>query len=188
MNFSADGALANAASYCSVRGLGGAISFLGTNTGTSLSRCIADNGQITFDSNTATMGTILAIAAREDGSINVNNNAFAQDIRYCQAGSRGRLSIRQMASAAACYGVEVFNGGLLDKTLAALATYDSVVRQGTILHNGGTLRRAIKEMNGTLTTGSFNQTDIQHRVAVSKVLLASNTAKADYQGLAAQLI
>lgn len=187
IQFNATGAAGNQVLYSSVRGLTGNISFNGTNTGAVVSRMTVDNGSVAFSNNVA-MPTILDIGVRDNGILNVSGCTAAQDIRYSTVGSYSRCNITNKTTAAQMFGIDVAcNGTFLSQGAARNATYISV-RQGQITHNGGNLTLATKEMGGTLTTGAFNHSGIQHRVNISKTLTAPNTSRADYQGLAAQLV
>lgn len=188
VQFNATGAAANQVNYSSLRGLTANVSFAGTNTGTNLTRATVDNGNITFTSNTVAFPTILDIGVRDQGTLAVSGCSAAQDIRYSSVQSYGRWTMTNRAVAAANYGLDIGAQGTLTQSNAAGNCYYGVVRQGTVNHNGGTLSVFVKEMGGALTTGAFAHSNIQHRANVSKTLTAANSNRADYQGLAAQLV
>jgi hypothetical protein len=188
IHFNATGAAANQILYSSVRGNTGNITFSGTNRGTVVSRMTVDNGNVTFANNTVAFPTIIDIGVRDQGTLNVSGCTAAQDIRYSTVQSYGRWNITNKSVAAQNFGVDVSANGTFTSRDAAGNCYYVAVRHGTINHNGGVLTTAIKEMSGTLTTGAFNHTNIQHRVNGSKTLTVANTSRADYQGLAAQLV
>lgn len=190
INFAATGAAGNQANYSSVRGLTGEIAFTGTNTGTVVTRTIADNGTMRFDSNTVAIGTVLDNGVRDNGAITVSGCGATQDIRYNTVHSGGRLNLANKAAAGAraCYRNTVESQGTLTSQGAAGHVTENYVRQGTIINNGGNLNSASKTQTGTLTTGAFNHSNIQHHVAGNKTLTAANSNRADYQGLTAQLV
>ena len=72
--------------------------------------------------------------------------------------------------------------------LAGAAQYVVVGELSAIEHNGGTLVRCRKTIGGTLTTGAFNHVNIIHDVGANKTLTVANANRADYMGLAVQLI
>lgn len=190
VQFSASGAAPNRVLYSSVRGLTGALTFSGTNTGTDVTRFTIDNGVVTFANNTVAFPTILDNAVRDGGTMAVSGCGAAQDIRYntIQSGGRINLTNKTAAGPRVCHRNTVESLGTLTSQGAAGHVTENYVRQGVVNHNGGNLTSSSKTQGGTLTTGAFTHANIQHHAAVNKTLTANNTNRADYQGLAAQLV
>jgi hypothetical protein len=186
--FNATGAVANQIQYSRIAGLTGEISFGGTNTGAVISRTTADNGIVRFNSNTVALTNVLDIGARDQAVITVANCTAAFGFRYSTAQSYGRINITGKSATGIVYGVDVQNNGSFNVTGAAADSVYCSVRNGQINHNGGTLRAAHKRMDGILTTGAFNHSNIIHEANASKTLTVANSNRADYMGLAAQLV
>ena len=178
VNFNATGAAANGLQYSSIRGLTAAVNFSGANTGTAASRLTVDNGVANFAGNTVAFSTILDIGVRDQGNFTVSGCSAAQDIRYSTVGSYSRWNMVGRTVAAQSLGIDLRSQGTFNQTgVAGNATNVSVVNGGSLTQNGGALTRAIKELNGTLTTGAFNHVDIYHRAPVNQTLTAANTAR-----------
>ncbi|MFZ1491135.1 MAG: hypothetical protein WAS51_14450 [Ilumatobacteraceae bacterium] len=188
VQFLASGAAPNAVRYSSARGLTANITFSGVNTGTEVSRMTVDNGNVTFSNNTAAFPNIVDIGVRDQGVLSVSGCSAAQDIRYSTIGSYGRWNMTSRTVAAASYGIDVSVQGTFNQNGAASTALYVDVRHGVITQNGGTLSNVSKSMGGTLTTGNFAHSNIQHHANTTKTLTAANTSRADYQGLAAQLV
>jgi hypothetical protein len=187
INLNATGAAGNAINYCSVRGLTGSVTYAGTNTGGAISRTTVDNGNVTFTSNVA-MPTILDIGIRDQGVWTVQNCTAARDMRYSTVQSYGRWTFNACTVANQTFGIDVSALGNLTHSAAAGQMLYAHVQTGNVNHNGGNTSGLRKGPGGTLTTGAFNHSNIIHESATAKTLTAANTNRADYMGLAAQLV
>lgn len=186
--FNAVGAAANQIQYSRIMGLTGEMSFNGTNTGGVITRASVDNGIFRLTSNTVALTDIVDISARDQAVITLSNNGTAFSFRYNSAHSYGRMNVNGKTAAGQVYGNDVQNNGTLTVSGPTSNTLYCSVRNGVINHNGGSVRAAIKRMDGILTTGAFAHSNIIHEANASKTLTVANTNRADYMGLAAQLV
>lgn len=186
--YAATGAVANQTSYSRITGLTGEISYNGTTTGNVVTRSTADNGIFRLTNNTVALTDIVDIGVRDQAVITIQNNGVAFSFRYNTAQSYGRINVTGKSTGGLVYGIDVQNNGAFNVSGATTDSLYCSVRNGQINHNGGTLRDAHKRMGGILTTGAFNHSNIIHEANASKTLTAANTNRADYMGLAAQLV
>ncbi|MGL4300209.1 MAG: hypothetical protein ACRCW4_14155 [Candidatus Neomicrothrix subdominans] len=178
INVNANGAAANQVQYSSVRGLTGAVNFVGTNTGTTVTRLTADNGYATFSSNAAPMPTIIDIGVRDQGVLTVQNCTASRDIRYSTVQSYARWTFNACTATGQTFGIDVSAQGSVVHSADCTNLYYCSVRQGAVNHNAvGSTVYIDKSGSGPLTLGAFGHNNIQHHSNAARTLTASNTGR-----------
>jgi hypothetical protein len=165
----------------------------GTTGGQTLltSRIRIFDSSMTYNNVSAQVDT-LYVTLHDASNFNLTNIATTgktfRDIGVSEASTFNATGPYSSAGPDGCSQIKVMSNGIYTHSLAATLADNVTVTSGTIVHNGGALSDVIKTMSGTLTTGNFNHSGIQRHVVGNKTLTAANSALADYQGLAPQLI
>lgn len=166
----------------------GAIAVTGTQTGLVAVGLVAESsGSMSFLNNVA-LPNINRLTVNTGGSMLIANLTASRTVRDCICTTRGNINISGSVAGVVENSV-VESAGALNVTLTS-STVSAVhcLNGGIIAANAGSVTRCRKANPSTLTIGNFTHTNIIHESAVNKVLTAANANRADYLGLAVQLI